>query len=74
MLNNTPNQPTKFSIKSWIETNDDSLGAYDTKSQTKFKTSKLGSSLSDYSNKYILVSGTLKILAWAAGGGITIYK
>ena len=69
LLNNTPNQSTKFRIKSWIEISYNSLEAYDTNSQIKFKTSKLGSNLSDSSDEYIFVSGTLTILAWPAGGG-----
>ena len=39
LLENTPNQRSKFRTKIWIETNDDSLGAYNTNSQIKFKTS-----------------------------------
>ena len=35
---NTPNQPTKFSIKNWVEINDDARGTYNTNSQIKFKT------------------------------------
>ena len=36
-------------------------GIYNTNSQTKFKTSMLRSSLCDYSDAYILVSGTMTI-------------
>ena len=45
MLDNTPNQPTKFR----------------TKRQIKFKVSMLRSSLCDYSDAYILISGTITI-------------
>ena len=41
LLGNTPNQPTKFRTKNWVEINDDSSGTYNTNSQTKFKTSIL---------------------------------
>ena len=61
MLDNTPNQPTKFRTKDWVEINDDSRGKYNTNSQIKFKTSMLRSSLCDYSDAYILVSGTITI-------------
>ena len=56
LLDNTPNQPTKFRTKNWVETNDDVRGTYNTNSQTKFKTSMLKSSACDYSDAYMLVS------------------
>ena len=43
LLDKTPNQPTKFRTKNWIEINDDARGTY---------------SLCDYSDTYILVRGT----------------
>ena len=45
LLGNTPNQPSKFSTKSWIEINDDSRGTYNTNSQIMFETTILKSSL-----------------------------
>ena len=48
MLENTPNQPTKFRTKNWVEMNDDSRRTYN-------------SSLCDYSDAYILVSGNTTI-------------
>ena len=45
LLDNTPNQPTKFRIKNWVERNDDSRGTYNTNSKIKFQTSMLRSSL-----------------------------
>ena len=44
-----------------IEINDDSRGTCNTNSQIKFKTSMLRTSLCDYSDGYILVSGTIII-------------
>ena len=61
MLDNTPNQPTKFKTKNCVEINDDSRGTYNTNSQNKFKTSLLRSNLCDYSNAYILLSGTISV-------------
>ena len=61
MLNNTPNQSTKFRTKKWVEINDDSRGRYNPNSQIKLKTSMLRSNLCDYSDGYILVKGTLSI-------------
>ena len=61
LLDNTPNQPSKFGTKKWVEINDDARGTYNKDSQIKFKTSMLKSSLCDYSDAYILVSGTITI-------------
>ena len=33
LLDNTPNQPTKFRTKNWVEINDDARGTYNTNSQ-----------------------------------------
>ena len=32
LLDNTPNQPTKFKTKNWIKINDESRGTYNTNS------------------------------------------
>ena len=62
LLDNTPNQPSKLGIKSWVEINDDSGGTYKTISSIKFKTSMLNSSLCDYSDAYILVNVTITVV------------
>ena len=67
-LDNTPNEPTKFRTKSWVQIND-SGGTYDTNSQIKVKTSVLRSTLCDYSDAYILMSGFITTAALAAGRG-----
>ena len=41
LLDNTPNQPSKFRTKNLVEINDDSRETYNTNSQIKFKTSML---------------------------------
>ena len=61
LLDNTPNQPTKSRSKNWVKINDDARGMYNTNNQIKFKTSMLKSSLSNYSDVYILVSRTITI-------------
>ena len=48
LLENTLNQPTIFSTKNWVETNDQSDRKYNINSQIKFKTSTLRSNLCDY--------------------------
>ena len=40
-LGNTPNQPTKFRTKNWVEINGDLRGTYNTNSQIKSTTLNL---------------------------------
>ena len=55
-------QYTRSTIKfSWVEINDDSRGTYNTSGQIKCKTTMLKSSLSGYSDAYILVKATITI-------------
>ena len=61
LLDDTLNQSTKLKTKEWIEVNDDAYGMYNANSQIEFKTSMLKSSLCDYSDAYILVSGTTTV-------------
>ena len=37
LFDNTPNQPTKFRTKNWVEIDDDARGTYNTNSQIIFK-------------------------------------
>ena len=55
LLENTPNQLSKFRTKNWIEINDQSREVYNVNSDIRFKTTMLKSSLCDYSDAYILV-------------------
>ena len=67
-LDNTPNQPTKFTKKNWVGINDDSHGSHNTTSQIEFKTSMLRSSLCYYIYAYyayIFLRGTITIAALA---------
>ena len=48
LLDNTPNQPSKFKTKNWVKINNDSRVTYNNNSQINFKTSMLKSSLGDY--------------------------
>ena len=54
LLDNTPNQLSKFKTKYWIEINDKSRGVYNTNSDIRFKATMLKSSLCNYSDPYIL--------------------
>ena len=55
MFDNTPNQPSRFRTKNWVEVKDESRETYN----VKFKISKLRSSLCDYNDACILVSATI---------------
>ena len=70
MLDNKPNQLSKFTTKTWIEINDQSRGAYNTNSHIRFKTTMLKSSFCDYSDGYILVKGRRTITG--AGDDATV--
>ena len=48
LSDNTPNQPTKFRTRSWVEINDDARGTYNANCQIRFITSK--SILCNYSD------------------------
>ena len=50
LLDNTPDEPSNFKTKYWVEINDDAQGTYNTNNQIKFKTSMFKSKLCDYSN------------------------
>ena len=44
LLDNTPNQPTKFRTENWVKINDDARGTYNKDSQIKLEISMLKSS------------------------------
>ena len=66
LIDDALNQPSKFKIKIWVETNDESRRTYNVNSQIKFKITMLKSSLCDYSDAYILVKGTITVNNTAA--------
>ena len=59
MLNNTPNQLSKFRTRNWIEINDQSRGVCNVNS--RFKTTMWKSSWCDYSDAYILLEGRITV-------------
>ena len=63
LSDNTQNQLFKFRRKTWTEISDDSLVTYNPNGQIKFKTSILKTSLCNYSDAYILVRGTINVVA-----------
>ena len=68
LLNNEPNQPSKFRTRNRIEMDDDIRGEYSLNKQIRFKTSMLRSSLCHYSDPYILVKGDITVNNTAAAG------
>ena len=70
LIDDTPNQPSKFRTRNWVEINGESRGAYNVNSQIKFKTTILKSSLCDYNDAYILVKGTITIIGIGADAAV----
>ena len=66
MLENTPDQLSKFRTKNWVEINNNACRTYNTYSQTEFETTMLKSSLCNYSDTYILAEGTISVTKTAA--------
>ena len=61
LLDNAPNQPSKFRTENLVQINGESTGTYNTRVQIKFKTTMLKSVLCDYSNAYILVKVKISV-------------
>ena len=57
LLNNSKNEYSKFATKKWYVINSESKGNYSHEKPIKFLTNSLESSLCDYSDAYILVTG-----------------
>ena len=68
LLNDEPNQPSKFKTRNWVEINDEAKGPYSPNKQIKFKTSMLRSSICDYSDACILVKGNITVNNTAGAG------
>ena len=72
LLNGSDNEYAKFAIKKWYVIDSESKGNYSHSDPTKFLTKSIKSSLCDYSDAYILVTGNITVtrtIAAAAGGG-----
>ena len=61
LLDSLQNEPSTFRTRNWVEINNKLQGTYNASNQIEFKTAVIRSSLCDYSNAYILVSGTMTI-------------
>ena len=59
LLNGSDNENSKFATKKWYVIDSESKGVYSHENPIKFLTSLLESSLCDYSNAYVLVTGNI---------------
>ena len=59
LLNNTEGEYSTFATEKWYVIDSESKGNYSHKNPIKFLTSSLESSLCDYSDAYILVTGDI---------------
>ena len=70
LLNNTENEYSKFATKKWYIIDSESKGNYSHENPIKFLTSSLESSLCDYSDAYILVTGNITVTRTIAGNPV----
>ena len=61
LLNNTENEYSTFATKKWYIIDSESKGNYSHENPIKFLTNSLESSLCDYSDAYILVTGNINV-------------
>ena len=56
---NTPNQPSKFRPRNWVEINAEPRGTHNASRDIRFTTSMIRSNFCDYSDGYIHVKATI---------------
>ena len=61
VVHNGSNKLSKFRTRNWVEINNNIRRAYSPNKQIRFKTAMLRSTLSDYSDPYILVKGNITV-------------
>ena len=61
LLNDSNNENSKFATKKWYIIDNESKGNYSHHNPIKFLTKSIESSLCDYSDAYILVTGNISI-------------
>ena len=61
LWNSSENDYSKFSTKKWYVSDSESKGSYSHHDPTKFLTKSIESSLCDYSDAYILVTGNINV-------------
>ena len=65
LLNGSDNENSKFATKKWYVIDSESKGNYSHENPIKFLTKSIESSLCDYSDAYVLVTGNITVI----GGG-----
>ena len=60
-LNDSDNENSKFATKKWYVIDNESKGNYSHENPIKFLTNSLESSLCDYSDAHILVTGNITV-------------
>ena len=71
LLNSSENEYSKFATKKWYVIDSETKGSYSHHDPIKFLTKSIKSSLCDYSDAYVLVTGNIVVtrtIAAAAGG------
>ena len=63
LLNSSENEYSKFATKKWYVIDSESKGVYSHENPIKFLTSSLESTLCDYSDAYVLVTGNITVTA-----------
>ena len=67
LLNGSDNENSKFATKKWYIIDNESKGNYSHHNPIKFLTKSIESSLCDYSDAYILVTGNITVTRTIAG-------
>ena len=62
LLNSSDNENSKFATKKWYVIDSESKGVYSHENEIKFLTSSLESSLCDYSDVYVLITGNIAVV------------
>ena len=62
LLNSSENEYSKFATKKWYVIDSESKGVYSHENEIKFLTSSLESSLCDYSDVYVLITGNIAVV------------
>ena len=62
LLNDIDNENSKFATKKWYVIDSESKGVYSHEDEIKFLTSSLESSLCDYSDVYVLITGNIAVV------------
>ena len=69
LVNSPDNECSKFATKKWYVIDSESEGSYSHRNSIKFLTKSIESSLCDYSDAYILVTGNIVVTRTIAAAG-----